>query len=304
MTKNLVSIFERVSIKPILLFSLLLALFSLPSSAQPNCELFKSQGNLKKAEACEKCYELKGLYQFSKEFQTILDEALEIDSTFAYAYRAKSVAYLKSGDFIRWKELMDKAVEYDPEGMLGYRGWCRYQFFRDYEGAISDIEELDRLVDGKIGYSATGEYHLNIAKGICYSQIGQIEKGIEIIEKQIREQKHFAGLYDYLHLAALYIETHQYEKALEALKQQEEEYDMSESAYYQSLALLELGRKEEAWEWANIASQKYDEGRRMHDGYTHPPHKIYRKDIDELIGKLQIVNGPSTSSGTKIEDGD
>ncbi|WP_321538873.1 tetratricopeptide repeat protein [Flavobacterium piscinae] len=87
---------------------------------------------------------IKGQYQFSKEYQSILNESLKIDSTFDYAYWAKSIAYLKSGDFITWKKLIDKAVDLNPVEYLGYRGWCRYQFFRDYEGAINDIEALEK----------------------------------------------------------------------------------------------------------------------------------------------------------------
>ena len=112
-------------------------LFSFSSViAQPNCEAFRYYGDTLKYLACNKAMEITGHYQFSREYQSILDEALAIDSTFDYAYWAKSIAYLKSGDFITWKELIDQAVKYKPESYLGYRGWCRYQFFRDYDGAI------------------------------------------------------------------------------------------------------------------------------------------------------------------------
>ena len=84
------------------------------SYSQPNCNWYKYQGDLKKYEACIASEKCAGHYQFSREFQTALDEALFIDSTFAYAYRAKSTAYLKSGDFITWMKLMEKAVMYDP----------------------------------------------------------------------------------------------------------------------------------------------------------------------------------------------
>lgn len=273
--------------KLLTLFILLTPIIFSPVKAQPNCELFKMNGDLKKFEACEKCYEIRGYYQFSREFQEVLDEALEIDSTFAYAYRAKSVAYLKSGDFIQWKYLMDKAVKYDPEGMLGYRGWCRYASFRDYEGAIRDIERLDSLVDHDIGYSVSGEYHLNVGRAICYKSIGEIDKAIQILEKQVQVESHFIGLYDFLHLGVLYLEKKDYEKAISCFEKQEVEYDMAEVAFYRSIALKELEKHQEALEWLKIAHKRYTEGRRMHDGYTHPPDKIYLEDIEAQLSEIQ-----------------
>ncbi|MAY84786.1 MAG: hypothetical protein CMP59_11705 [Flavobacteriales bacterium] len=286
--------------KNIITTLLLLLLTTLAATAQPNCLVYKNEGDMKKYEACEKCSELAGHYQFSKEFQEKLDEVLEIDSTFAWAYRAKSVAYLKSGDFIRWKELMDKAVQYDPENMLGYRGWCRFQFFRDYEGAIADLEELDKLVDYDIGYSVTGEYHLKIAMAICYRSIGEKEKAIKLIEEQIGNEKHFAGLYDYLHLGSLYLEVGEFERSIEALEKQINENDMAEVHYYLGMNYYRmsmvrsdyqrgLAEKEKALNEFIKAKELYTSGKRMRDGYSHPVDKVFLEEIELQIENLESL---------------
>lgn len=250
--------------------------------AQPNCEAYKYYGDTLKYDACKKAMEIKGHYQFSKEYQTVLDESLEIDPTFDYAYWAKSIAYLKSGDFVTWKKLIDKAVEYNPKEHLGYRGWCRYQFFRDYVGAIEDIEKLDSLVDYDIGQSQNGTYHLNIAKGLCYKAIGQKEKAIEIIENQLalNENEDFVGAYDYLHLGVLYLETERFEKAIEIFKKQSETNEMAENQYYSALAYLNLDKLTEYKSSLKRAKELYIEGRKMSDPYSNPMDKIYLEDIE------------------------
>jgi len=147
---------------------IVIILLSYLKANSQNCQAFLYYGDTLQYEACLIAEERDGHYQYSKAYQEALDRAIEKCPYFSYGYFHKSVAYLKSGDFLTWKKLIDKAVELKPEENLGYRGWCRYQFFRDYQGAINDIERLDNLVTYDIGYSAGCEYHLNIAKAICY----------------------------------------------------------------------------------------------------------------------------------------
>ncbi|MBQ4912833.1 tetratricopeptide repeat protein [Maribacter sp. MMG018] len=260
--------------------------------AQPNCEAYKYYGDTLKYEACKKAMEISGHYQFSKKYQTILDESIEIDPTFDYAYWAKSIAYLKSGDFVSWKKLIDKAVELKPKNHLGYRGWCRYQFFRDYKGAIKDFEKLDSLVGYDIGQSQNGTYHLNIAKGLCYKAIGEKEKAVQIIEKQIKlnEKENFIGSYDYLHLGVLYLELGNFEKAIELFKKQSKDNELAENQYYLALAYKNLNKKTEYKSCLEKAKELYIGQSRMFDFYSNPMDKVYLENIENEI-KTAYNNG-------------
>ena len=248
--------------------------------AQPNCEAYKHYGQLTKHEACIKAEESGNYYQFTKEYQEILDSALEIDSTYAYAYQAKGYAYLKSGDFITWEKLMGKAVEYEPELHLGYRGWCRYQFFRDYNGAIKDIERLEQITKGDIGFGQNGDYHLKIAKALCYKAIGNKAKAIEIIENQLNLEDHFIGLFDYLHLGVLYLETNQLDKALAAFQIQEKENTLAENEFYRAVVYKKQNEKELFDKHLKKSYELYETGRHMFDPYTHQMDRIFLSDIE------------------------
>lgn len=273
-------------IKFILLFSIVL-FSTMPCFAQPNCEAFKYYGDTLKYKACKVAETAHKHYQFSREFQAIMDRAIAIDPTFDYAYSEKSVAYLKSGDFLGWKPLIDKAVSLNPRGNLGYRGWCRYQFFRDYRGAIADIERLDSLMDSNIGFSVNGDYHLNIAKALCYKAIGKKNKAIDIIEQQLKEPQHELGLYDYLHLGVLYLENQEWDKAIQLFQLQSQRNELAENQYYLGLAYKNLGQPDAQQKALQKALDLYDKERRMFDPYTAHMDKIYRADIEQALSAFK-----------------
>lgn len=252
-------------------------------SAQPNCEAYKYFGDELKYKACKAAEKRAGYYQFSRKYQEALDQAIAIDSTFAFAYRAKSTAYLKSGDFLQWKYLMDKAVQFDPTAQLDYRGWCRYQFFRDYQGAIDDIELLDSLVEYDIGHSVNGDYHLHLARALCYKALGERELAIDIVQGLLQDSSYFVGIYDYLHLGVLYLETEQYDKALAALERQEEENDLAENRYYKALVLKAMEKAEDYKSQLLLAKKMYMEGKKMFDPYVEQMDKIYLSTIEKAL---------------------
>ena len=249
-----------------------------------NCNVFRLEGDSVKFKACEKAIETvynKRLYQFDQRFHDGLSEAIKIDPNFDYPYKEQSVAYLKSGDFVSWKKLIDKAVELNPKGNLGYRAWCRYQFFRDYKGAITDIEALEKIYPaGYLGHSVNGDYELHIAKALCNSAIGQKEKAISLIENQLSKKDHNVGLYDYYQLGVTYFELNQYDKALENFEKQRKIYDFAENIYFKSK--VSKIRNKDYLDLKNLALKTYDEGKTMLEGYTHHFNKIYRKQIAEL----------------------
>ncbi|MDH6309346.1 tetratricopeptide (TPR) repeat protein [Dysgonomonas sp. PFB1-18] len=257
----------------------ILLIFPFCLSAQPNCNAYLFDGDTLQYKACIEAEKANGYYQFQREFQEIFDNAIDICPHFAYAYRSKSVAYLKSGDFVTWKKLIDKAVEHDAEENLGYRGWCRFQFFRDYKGAIQDIEKLESLVKYDIGSSVNGHYHLHIARGICYSAINQKQKAIEVFNNQLNAKGYSAGLYDYYQLGVTYYEVGDYENALKAFEKQSEVNELADNAYYKCKIYKISDNKDEYRRYKEQALKLLAENKRMFDPYTHHYNNVYSEMI-------------------------
>ena len=250
--------------------------------SQPNCSVFKEDKS--RYQACLVATEAAGLEQGSKQSQLLFEKAIELCPTFDYAYMEKSVPFLKRGDLITWKKLIDQAVELNPLGHLGYRGWCRFQFLRDYEGAINDIEKLDSLTRFDIGYSQNGDYHLNVARALCYKSIGKPQKAIEIIERQLSEKGYSPMTYDYFHLGVLNMEIGNTERAIEYLKKSISFNNyLAEPYYYLGLIQKKKGEKKDFVSNMEKARAYYLKGYKRFDPYTNPIDKIYLSDIEDQL---------------------
>ncbi len=259
------------------------------TAAQDNCNVFLWEGDSCRYEACKFLDDAPSYFQLRKEYHQIKDKAIDICPKYGMPYKHKSTAYLKTGDFINWKILIDKAVELNPKQHLDYRGWCRFQFFRDYKGAIADIEELESITNHDIGYCQNGDYHLSIAKGLCYKMIGEKTKAIQIIKDQIDKEASSSGLYDHLHLGVLYLETNDLESAIKALMKQLEINELAEAYYYLALTYKKMHKQEQYLRSIQKAKKLYESSTYMLDPYTHHVDKIYLKDIQNELDKIHIL---------------
>ncbi|REC73527.1 hypothetical protein DRF60_19320 [Chryseobacterium elymi] len=256
--------------------SFLLLIVYTNTIAQVNCNAVEGE-NCKKA--CE-LYNWASDRQGSRESQEAFDKAIGLCPEFSNSYMEKAVPYLKNGDFVTWKILIDKAVAANPKMHLGYRGWCKFQFLRDYKGAIQDLEELKKYYPDDLGRSLNGDYHLEVVKAMSYSALGQKEKAAEIIEKALASKGYFKGMYDHYQLGVTYFELGRYDKALDNFEKQSKENNFAENIYFKSK--VSKIRNKDYLDLKKLALMTYDEGKTMKDVYTHHFNKIYRKQIEEL----------------------
>ncbi|KMQ66756.1 hypothetical protein ACM46_04425 [Chryseobacterium angstadtii] len=256
--------------------SFLLLIVYTNTIAQVNCNAVEGE-NCKKA--CE-LYNWASDRQGSHESQEAFDKAIGLCPDFSNSYMEKAVPYLKNGDFVTWKILIDKAVTADPKMHLGYRGWCKFQFLRDYSGAVRDLEELKKYYPEDLGRSLNGDYHLDVVKAMSYSALGQKEKAAAIIEKALATKGYFKGMYDHYQLGVTYFELGRYDKASENFEKQSKEYDFAENIYFKSK--VSKIRNKDYLDLKMLALRTYDEGKTMKDVYTHHFNKVYRNQIEAL----------------------
>lgn len=265
----------------LLLFLLSQAFYA---QSQINCNIYKWSGDTACFQACKIYDTANHTRQGSRFSQMLYDSVIAICPNFDMAYMEKAVPYLKRGDFVTWRIWIDKAVALNPKEHLGYRGWCRYQFLRDYTGALEDLEKLEKLKPENIGYSVNGDYHLKIAKALCYKGLGKKDAAIQIIENQLKTPGYEPGYYDYLHLAVLKIETGHSDEAIPILeKQLALSASFAETYYYLALAYKQFDQRPLMLENLQQAKKHYEQGRHRKDAYDNPMDRIYREDIEKAL---------------------
>lgn len=267
--------------KKILLLTLLVSFNLL--IAQQNCELLKDDPKCYKA--CQLYNQESEHYQGSYASQKHLSDAIELCPTLSNAYFEKSVAYLKRGLFIQWKQLIDKAVELAPRQHLSYRAWCQFSFLHNYEETIRDLNKLTELEEASfIGVGQSGDYDLRIVLALSYKQTKKNKKAIEIMESTMAKKDYYLGPYDYLHLGVMYLENEQFDKAVKAFKKQIQENELAEVYFYLATTFLKIKNEIEAKVNSEKALELYKNGRKMHSFYYEFHDQIYLKDIQKLMG--------------------
>ncbi len=265
------------------IFSIVLLTAICAAKAQPNCNVFLWKGDTLQYEACKYSQIFRFYYQFDTEAIAVLDSCIALCPYYAFPYYEKAVVYLKAGNPIGWDKYINLAVKYDPISYLGTRASCRGKFFADYEGAISDIDSLDTLVDYDIGYIHDGMYHLNVYKGICYKVLGNYTKAIEVIQSHIDAAEVDVGLYDYIHLGVAYQAIGEHKQALECFKKQETINDVAENHYYAALSYQELEDAENFSSSITRAKEMLDKGQQMSNKYHILEDEIFMTDVEALM---------------------
>ena len=157
------------------------------------------------------------LPQGSPKSMTRIAKAISIDSTYAEALREHSVAYLKRGLPHKWKPWFDKAVQYDPQTWIPWRGYLYLYFYRDYEKAISDFNASDTLtphLDYPQGHS------VDFWRGLAYLGLKDYQKSVAFWDKHIMKETEDTGedwveLEAFLYLGIAHHESGNNTKALE-----------------------------------------------------------------------------------------
>lgn len=228
--------------------------------------------------------------QGSEIQQIYYDSALYVNPKNADAWWEKSTWEIKIGNYVKYFEYMDKAVELDPDLYIGWRGVIKLYYLHDYDGALNDFFKLKKMYPNTKSLAARGE-DLNHLTGSAYWQKKEYEIAIPFFKKNIEENgENSVDVYTFVYLGICYYEIGNKEMAKIQFQKSLEEYkECVDAHYYLSKINYENRDKESALNSIQRGIKYANKGYIKRDSYREVFGQIYYSDLIALrdsINKL------------------
>ena len=227
----------------------------------------------------------------SASWKRVSDSLIAICPNSAKLWVDKGQAHLLRGDFIEGMQYVNKAAKLDPHYFLGSRAWYKVYYLHDYEGAIQDLDTLERISGRTFVYVTN--IHMYMIKGIAYDQLHNPERALHCfnlaIDEQVKEKgDNWVGSYDYLLRGIHHYRAGHYEEAIRDLTREVKEYEaLADTYYYRGLAYASVGQKDEAKADLEHARElMLGAGQKRWEPVFVYPNEIFLSEVETAIRRL------------------
>lgn len=213
---------------------------------------------------------------------TLMDSALMLYSS-ADLYRSKAPSNVLMGNYHEAFTSLNYGEQIDPTSIVGYRGWLKLYFLRDYQGAIEDLTLFDSLIDGP-AHSSSESVRLQL--GIAHKQLGNYEQALVELDSCIVSEGNavpeYAFIYRGLVKAALGDTLGAMDDYATVIVRRP---NIPESYYWRAQLLFAQNKNIEGCEDMRLAMEKAKMGLLRSNRYREVIDQVYLSDIEERIEK-------------------
>lgn len=226
-------------------------------------------------------------YQGSTAWLSWLDSAHVADPMFGQPFVEKARVYNMRGDFAEGFKQLNEAIKRDSVSYLGYQGWYKIYYLRDYEGGRADLLRTDALTPKTIDYP--GGDHIYYLLGMAESGLGNLDKALEYFERYAQDEttrngeKWVRGI-AYLRMIDIYYRQNALDLAMSTLeKVMNSSPNMVEAHYLKGIVALKMADKATATKSLYRALELFlmdyepDRWLNMDDGYPLTKEIIQEK---------------------------
>lgn len=211
------------------------------------------------------------------------------DTITAEDYHEWSVQNTKNGNYAIAIDKLEKVMQLDPEEGSAYYGWVLLYYYRDYEKALTILEQHDSYTpnfsDAPMGVD------VHYLKGLCQMQLQNYQKAVDEFNTYINklaaaDQEDYVDVYTFVQKGRCLTKLGQFEEALKSYEKAIKYYEKCTEAYYfMGLTLLKMGENDSACMNFNNALDLINNGYKSSDNYVEYFHEIYPQQIEESIAE-------------------
>ena len=204
-------------------------------------------------------------------------------------YRHWSVQNTKNGYYIKAIALLEKAMKLNPKKISRYYGWVLLYYYRDYEKALTILEQHDAYTPN-FSDAPMGE-DIHYLKGLCHMQLKRYNKALEEFNTYITNLaathgEDFVDVYTFVQKGRCLTQLGEFEEALSAYQKAIHYYENCTEAYYfMGLTQFEMNEADSACRNFNTALDLIQKGHKSSDTYVEYFHEIYLQQIEESIAE-------------------
>jgi tetratricopeptide (TPR) repeat protein len=206
---------------------------------------------------------------FNPKIQLYLDSLINIDSTIAQLWQHKAMALFKQGKYELGMPFLDKAVKFDSCDYIGYRGFMKCIFAKQYKSAIIDFTRAEKIIPNGMVMDHSHKCYI----AISYLMLNEFKKAEKILTKEYKNNIGKGEIWVH-HLDIFYLGISQYEQ--EKYDQAIKSFDLalkrddkfSDAQFYKSKSLLRKGDTLQAINLFKKAKQNHKDGYGINEDNT------------------------------------
>ncbi|WP_297704715.1 tetratricopeptide repeat protein [uncultured Eudoraea sp.] len=233
----------------------------------------------------EKRFHLAGNMQGLGLSQAMFDILNWQHPNYSDPYFERSVAFNKRGDYATGFYYLDKAVELEPNKHLGYRGYMKLRFLRDFKGALIDFNRLDSLTPN-VKDAPWGE-DIDFLRGESYFGLKDYTRALEYFQQSLSNQgTDWADVQTFIYQGLCHYELADYNGAISSFESALIQYDKTcEADFGLGRTYLQLGDTLKGIDYLRKAKENI--AYKRDDTYKEYLNEIYQEEIEDLLANLK-----------------
>lgn len=275
--------------KKLLSFALLLIAFSCNEKTSKD---YSSLDEDKKEELANWYDKMSNSFlQPSELHRRFKDSALIVQPNNVKIRQVLSYSYKKVGEHIKAMEVLNKAAEIDiangKADVLQYRAWSLLYYYRDYEGAVRDVDLIEKITNNP--YNSCWGEPCGLLKGQALYKLNKFRKAIETFKIVNLEEEKLGFEGNFLvsfYMGRCYSELEDFDKAILYFEESMGSVKRFPEAYYQlGLIYRKLNNSAKAKENFKLAKEyiRYS----MNEPYIERFDEVFEYMIDDELKELQ-----------------